>query len=301
MKMSRKAFIWDVEGLAEPSRVDIKTLFEQTGIAPDVRYCNFLSNYDQLPRGSIFAVGGGHSNAVSGYNQSSRAWGSVHDLVSRKEMHYFGSCAGSILAMKGTCVLADSTFSDPLCLDAFMPSISGISDMSSFNLNGMYACAPFPSLIPADVVPRAKKGIRFCRAAPVAYGQAGETGSILYVDSPAFFNTASSSGLFGYNVVAHYEGQLTFRDRWSSRLFQVESPAAIVAKRAEGNHGGVFLSGPHIEACVEGSKMQELCNDGIADRLPKLSEADSEQLNKSENKEWLRDRMVDEIKRSFAI
>lgn len=305
--MSRKAFIWNVKGLSAESSGDIKNFLETTEIASDVQLSNFKVNFDQLPKGTIFAVGGGSSEITRYTNQRSDAWQMICRQVVTNKMHYLGVCAGAILA-GGSPIIFSPSLEDSLQLSGMMPRFT--DEVPSFNLTELVTCAPFYKLTGAVPSIAQETAVKYGYAASMSYSESGKSQHLLYADSPAFLTNDQSRaldplrrgvGLFDYDIVAHYDGNLSFHEAKSKKTHKIASPAAMIVKKPRDRQGGVFLSGLHFEASVDGSAMQSAFNDGIPGIVSKLSGDDMAILNDPAHKVDVRDAVAGKIKRAFTV
>jgi glutamine amidotransferase-like uncharacterized protein len=230
--MTEYVLIYDNSGVFDASRDDLKTLFESYGIYSDVtvRFTDFKSNFDGLPaKQTTVVLPGGMVSAMEISLRGERP--KLQQLFSEGSKGLF-ICAGAYLAVNNADIYMENSYR------------YGYNLSSDRTLNILSDYKAIGSFIPNEAIPRlATLSLR---------NDCGYNLRQIYLGGSGFKEIEKKVDQT-CEVVATYTDcrQYTFFKR-PLGIFEVQTnmPAILRDKQR-----GLFLSGPHIEACVEGSKV----------------------------------------------
>jgi glutamine amidotransferase-like uncharacterized protein len=305
--MMAKIFIYNGANTGENSCLDAKQLFECEDIfdkRPDVVFNDLKGNFNGLnsiqdnptlviPGGSACLMG----MDMLGDGQNAK----IQELVSQG-FHVVGICAGAYLA---------PTNSDFFKTDyVFDPEYTASTAIENFSFN---ICATYSALGPFypnkdyDDYPN-KSELKLKNLRPfnvtLSLNETSQKISQLFVEGCGFESqTIPDIGdkKQPYEVVATYADceNYSFSYPSAEQKKTIHNFAAMIRKKAGShpNEGGVFLSGTHIEACVENSKLLTYFYSGNARR--KLNLTDNQYKGLLEGQSAAKETIIPLLKSTF--
>jgi glutamine amidotransferase-like uncharacterized protein len=273
MSSSHKVFI-----LEKPHRTgeycvaDLKTLLSSRTIFPagvDVVTTDFKNmNTDGLEQ-ATFAIPGGSSIRIREFAKP------IFSTQFKEKYNFIGICAGGFLAPKSAdCFrlhqkrdIWDNLYSWPEYEFSF-------SDNEEYNNGNLNLIKDYSAIGPFEpdytyLGTANKSYMPYCLELPLTQ-KPQKVLRQLYIAGPGFIPIAGAEEKYPCEVAATYKGKEYFMFFYPDRETEVvihPSLAAIISSPANETRGARFLSGTHIEACVEDSILLKNVKDESKDTV----------------------------------
>jgi glutamine amidotransferase-like uncharacterized protein len=257
MRSSSNVFIYNGIGSAQESVADLNELFTSENIfscKPDISISDFNFNIAGLAF-PTFIVPGGSTTSI-GYDLKPTI-GNINSQLKGK-FNYVGVCAGAFIGTNDAYLFStkhipgnNSNYdyyglSEPALLHTTKERFANLDLISDYNACGSF----YPNNSYAIKSDPSKTYQPYC--VNISFSQYNEVLPQLYVAGPGFFPLKKMHKTS--EVVASYQDEKSYTFPHSN-IMSVNSFPAIIRRKSQSDKGGVFLSGPHIEACVSNSKM----------------------------------------------
>lgn len=280
MSSSTHVFVYNGQGVSTECADDLKVFFEESrGIfkeKPTVLNFNAVFNCDGLTCPTI-AVPGGATTA-----EGVRVKPIINSIrkAHAQNFNYVGVCAGGFLGTNEADMFFASPIYDADCVLRKGPSLTGATMRTAFtgvNLSFIDDYKAIGAFYPHDEIKIANGEIPYCVSISLAGTQAVQ--KQLYCSGPGFFAVKNKPRLT--EVVATFTDRKKYPFYYEDgRCVELDDLSAVVSKKPDDTHGGVYLSGVHFEAAVPGSKFFAICKNGVPKQLAALSATEADELVK---------------------
>lgn len=260
MSASNKVFIYKDQYVSCSSAIDIATFFrESKGIfdsKPDIiEFDPSFRNADGL-KIPTFVVPGGAATLMT------QKLLPIFKLVQenstvKNEFNYVGVCAGAFAATQ--------------VMNTFVGSPYFVHYLDRDGLNLVNDFKAVGAFCPVDTVnPSQKQFVPY--VVTERMNHSGHMMKQLYVNGPGFFSVKDMPVLS--EVIATYEDRQAYDFAFPKEKIKYEKLPAMVRRKANETHGGIFLTGTHFEVCVDESQLLAHCLYGV-DKFAALSDKDA--------------------------
>lgn len=256
MSGSRKVFIYNSAGAAQPSVDDLNTLLTTSETIfpsrPDVVMRDFAFRFDGLSN-PVFVVPGGSTSAI-GTKSKAEIERIKHHF--KDDFSYIGVCAGAYLGAANADLFYTTHKLEQIGMGfEKAPYFYSTQDIEvAFNIIEDYQAfgAFYPDL--SHLGTPGKVGMPY--RVSVSLSETQKELSQLYLAGPALVSHKPPEVKSSTEIVATYVG---YRNYTLFRKDKSDKPlAAIVRTSPEEKIGGKLLAATHIETCVENSALLKL-------------------------------------------
>lgn len=296
-----KIFIYNGFGTGENSCNDTKQLFECEHLfdkKADVIFSHLSENFTGLNPicdNPTIVIPGGSASFMGADMFAGGQNAKIQDLVSQG-FHYVGICAGSYLATNNSDFFSTRYQYDPIAHTFSDPKYEMSTRIENFSFNICSSYSALGPFYPNDDFNdyQNKSELRSKELRPyhvtLSLNETSQNISQLFVEGCGFENQIIpdiGDKKQPYDVVASYANRENYSFTYpaTGQKKTITHFAAMIRKRAglQPNEGGVFLSGTHIEACVENSKLLTFFYSSNARRKANLTDNQYKSLLESQS------------------
>jgi glutamine amidotransferase-like uncharacterized protein len=281
MSSSTHVFVYNGQGVSKECTDDLKVFFEQSHAVfkerPTVLTFNSVFNTDGLTCPTLAVPGGATTAEGMVVKPILAAVRKTHGA----NFNYVGVCAGGFLGTDEADMFYASPVEDRQCVLRRGPSLTGAFMRTAFtgvNLSLIDDYKAIGAFYPLDEIVVEKGEVPYC----VSISLSGTQKKLkqLYCSGPGFFAAPNKHGLT--EVVATYTDRNDYPFYYDDgKCVTLNSLSAVISKKPDDTHGGVYLSGVHFEAAVPDSKFFTLCKNGEKGKFVALSPDNCNALDES--------------------